>query len=418
MHARTGRHHASPLAEVRHDARDGAALGGGRQRDDGLAAARFGCAAVEIHLPADAGEKLRPDGIGAHLAGKVYLQRGIDRDHLVLLADDGRVVDVLRRLEGEEWIVVNVIVNPPRADGEAGDDFAMVRRLARAVDGARLDQLNNAVGDHLRVNAEVFLVLEEAKHRLRNAPDAELNGGTVFHQRGDVFGDLPGRLGDFSRRHFQNRRLRRHQHVNVMGVDGTIPERPRHVRVHLRDDERGIFGGALHNIHRHAQAAHAVRVRRRDVDEGHVERELAGVKQARDVRQVDGRVVAQAFLDDVAHVLGDEEAVHAEVLRQFLVRIRRVAESEQMDNFGVRQFGGAFAEGADQFQRLAGAGADEHALAGPDFFYRLGCREDLQLVSLLPVGIVGDGLTHVLCQRLKGSCAHRPRRLERPPGRR
>jgi len=104
------------------------------------------------------------------------------------------------------------------------------------------------------------------------------------------------------------------------------------------------------------------------MDKGHVERELAGVKQARDVRQVDGRVVAQAFLNDVAHVLGDEEAVHAEVLRQFLVRIGRVAKSEQMDNFGVRQFGGTFAEGADQFQRLAGAGAMNTRWPGRIFF--------------------------------------------------
>ena len=35
------------------------------------------------------------------------------------------------------------------------------------------------------------------------------------------------------------------------------------------------------------------------------------------------RVVAQPFLDDVAHVFGDEEAVHAEILRQFPVRVGR-----------------------------------------------------------------------------------------------
>ncbi len=203
-----------------------------------------------------------------------------------------------------------------------------------------------------------------------------------------------------------------------MHVDEAIAQRPRHVRIHLRDDERGVLGGAVDDVHRHPEAAHAVRVRRRDVNEGHVERQLAAVEQARNVGKEHRRVVAQPFLDDVAHVFGDEEAVHAKVLHQFLVSIRRVAESEQMDNFGVRQLVGALAQRADQLQRFTRAGADEHALAGPDFFYRLGSREDLQLVSLLPVGIVGDGLTHVLCPRLKVSCAHRPRKLERRPGQR
>ena len=53
-----------------------------------------------------------------------------------------------------------------------------------------------------------FLSFKKAEHRLRNAADAEFDGGAVLHQRGDVFGNLPGRLGDFRRRHFQDRRAR------------------------------------------------------------------------------------------------------------------------------------------------------------------------------------------------------------------
>ena len=396
MHARAGRHHSGARAEVGHDARDGAAFGGGRERDDGLATARFGRAAVEIHLSADAGEKLGADRIGANLSREVNLQRRVDRHHFVLLADDERVVDVFGGMKREQRIVVHVIVNLPRAEAEAGHDFAAINGFAVSGDGAALDEFDDVVGDHFGVNAEVFLVLEKPKHRLRNAANAEFNGGTILDEGGNVFGNLPGRLGRFGRRHLQNRRLGRNQHVNVMHVDEAIAQRPRHVGIHLRDDERGVLGGAADDVHRHPETAHAVRVRRRDVNEGHVERQLAAVEQARNIGKEDRRVVAQPFLDDVAHVFSDEEAVHAEVLRQLLVRVRRVAESEQMDNLGVRQFGGAFAEGADQLQRLARAGADEHALAGLDFLHRLGGREDLRLVRLLPVGVVGDGLAHVI----------------------
>ena len=54
----------------------------------------------------------------------------------------------------------------------------------------------------------------------------------------------------------------------------------------------------------------------RDLDQRGVERQLAGGEQARDVGEEDRRVVAEPLLDDVADVLGDEEAVDAEVLRR------------------------------------------------------------------------------------------------------
>jgi hypothetical protein len=149
-------------------------------------------------------EKLGADGIGAHLAGKVNLQRGVDRDHFILLADDERVVDVFRGMEREQRIIVHVVVNLLRAEAEAGHDFAAINRLAVSGDGAAFDEFDDVVGDHFGVDAEVFLVLEEAEQRLRNAADAELDGGAVFDEGGDVFGDLPGRLGHFGRRHLQN----------------------------------------------------------------------------------------------------------------------------------------------------------------------------------------------------------------------
>ena len=92
-------------------------------------------------------------------------------------------------------VVVDVVVELARAEAEAGHDLAAVQRLARAGDDAGLDQVNDAVGEHLGVDAEVFLVLQERQQRLRNAPDAQLDRGAVLDQRGDVFGDLPGLLG-------------------------------------------------------------------------------------------------------------------------------------------------------------------------------------------------------------------------------
>ncbi len=52
---------------------------------------------------------------------------------------------------------------PLRAEAEAGDDFAPVHRLAISRDRTALDQVNDAVGDHFRVNTEIFLSLQKAE---------------------------------------------------------------------------------------------------------------------------------------------------------------------------------------------------------------------------------------------------------------
>ncbi len=66
-------------------------------------------------------------------------------------------------------------------------------------------------------------------------------------------------------------------------------------------------------------------------------------KQTRNVGKENRRVVAKPFLNDAADVLGDEETVDAEILRQFAVRVGRVAERQQMHDFRVGQLAGPLA---------------------------------------------------------------------------
>ena len=50
-----------------------------------------------------------------------------------------------------------------------------------------------------------------------------------------------------------------------------------------------------------------------------------------------GRVIAEPFLDDIANVFGDEEAVDAEVRGNALVGVGRFAASEQVNDLRVGQ---------------------------------------------------------------------------------
>ena len=334
--------------------------------DDRLAARRAGGAAIEVHLPADAGVEQRAERIRADLAGEVDLQGDVDGDLLVLLGDDERVVDVFRRMEREPRVVVDVVVEPPGSHAEAGDDLALIERLAAPVDGARLDQLDDGVGEHLGVDAEVLLVLEVRHHRLRNRADAELDRRVVLDQGGDVFADLARfrvRLGHL---HLDQRRVGGHEHVDVVDVQEPVAQRARHVGVDLGDDEAGVLRGALDDVDGDPEAAHAPAVRRAHLDEGYIQRQLAGREQAGNVGQEDGRVVPQSFLDDLADVVGDEEAVDAEVFRQRLVRVRRVARSQQVDDGRVGKLAAARHESAHELLRLSASGADEYPLAGAD----------------------------------------------------
>ncbi len=122
-------------------------------------------AAVEVDLAADARVEPGAQRVGADLAGQVDLQGRVDGHHLVLLADDERVVDVLGGVEGEERVVVDVVVQPPGAHAEAGDDLAPVDGLLGSGDDPGLDQVDDGVGEHLGVDAQVLLVLEELDHR-------------------------------------------------------------------------------------------------------------------------------------------------------------------------------------------------------------------------------------------------------------
>ena len=74
--------------------------------------------------------------------------------------------------------------------------------------------------------------------------------------------------------------------------------------------------------------------------------------------------------------------------RQFAVR---VGASPNVSRWTISVSGSSKARllnALTKFERLARPGADEHALAGPDFFNRVRHGKNLRLVGLLPVRVV------------------------------
>lgn len=85
-----------------------------------------------------------------------------------------------------------------------------------------------------------------------------------------VFPDLAQRTRDF------------HDGVEFADVNEAVAIRAWHLRIHLCDDSMRTFGGGKRRIDANTEAAVTVRVRRRHLNEGHVNWHLAALEQALD----------------------------------------------------------------------------------------------------------------------------------------
>ena len=230
-------HHTGARLQRRHDARHGAVRRGGRQRDDGPAAAREGRAADEIHLPADAGKNPVPDAVGAHLAGEIDFDRGVDRHQLVQLPEQACVVRAVARVELNFGIVAHEVEHAPRAVHEARHDAVRVDCLESVCDRAGRVQIHEAVGKHLGVDAEVALFAEPREHRVGNRADAELEHRAVLHEVRDELPDACVGLRHRLRRMLHERAVRVDECRDALEPHMRRAMRARHLLVDFRDDD-------------------------------------------------------------------------------------------------------------------------------------------------------------------------------------
>ena len=115
---------------------DSAALGRGGEGDKALAALGLACAAHIVDLAAGAGHMLGADGFGADLAEEVDLKSCVYRDHIVVLAYDLGVIDVVDGQDLNAGVIVDEVIYPLGAVGKGGDRLAAVDLLFGVVDGS------------------------------------------------------------------------------------------------------------------------------------------------------------------------------------------------------------------------------------------------------------------------------------------
>ena len=77
-------------------------------------------------------------------------------------------------------------------------------------------------------------------------------------------------------------------------MNEAVPERSGHTGVDLSYDIPGIGGSGLDNIHRDAETAQAVRIRRRYANQGNIYRYSPAVKFIRYLREEYRRIIPDA----------------------------------------------------------------------------------------------------------------------------
>ena len=347
------------------DLADRAALGGGGKGDEALAALRLRRAAHIVDLAAGAGHVLRADALGADLAPEVDLQRGVDGDHVVVPADDRRVVHIVHREDGDAGVIVDIVIDPLGAEGKGGDALAPVDLLFAVVDRAALDQLHHGVGEHLGVDAQVVLVFQGRAHRVGDGADAQLDAGAVLDALGDQAADLLADGVDPGGGQGGQLVADLDEPVHLADVDLRAADGPGLPIVDLQEDALRLLDHGRAVGTDRAQGEPAVLVHGRDLDQEGVvlvhPPDVAG-----DVPIIVGNNVSEAAVDGSAGAAAGKPGLAGELAEEAVVRqvLQGVHVQQSLDlhpaELIVRRPPG---DGADERGRLGGGGvhADEPA---------------------------------------------------------
>eukprot|EP00968_Pinguiococcus_pyrenoidosus_P016785 scaffold1638_cov258-Pinguiococcus_pyrenoidosus.AAC.9 len=378
MHVSARRDHASTVVDGRHNLGIDSLRAAG-EGNDWLASLTETGAANEVHLTADAGDELGAHRVRDDLSREIHLDGRVDRGDLRVLADHCSVVDVRDVQVKHVGVVVHEVHEVPRPDGKGGDDLAGVVLLELVRDNSVLHEAQEAVAEHLRVHAEVLMVLQGKQCRIRNDADPRLDRGAILHKRRDVGANLVVNVQDLGGRVMVDRVVHFHGRFDEAHVDEGVAVGPRHVRVDLRDDGTGLLAGRHCHVHAGAQAAVAVLIGRADLDHGHVHGDDILAEKRRDLGQEARRRVRAPGRHRFANVGAHEEGVGSEADFRLGGDERILALGVDTDDLHVRQRGMRPArQRFDQMGRGHGGAVNEDRVAALDHLDGLIGRHVLQ----------------------------------------
>ena len=200
------------------DLADCTALRGGFKGNKALTSPALAGSADVIDLAAGAREMPAADGLGADLTPEIYLDGSVDRDHIVVSADDIRIVHIVNGENHDRRVIIDIIINPLGTKCKGCHGFKGMDLLFAVVDSATFDQLHHGISKHFGMNTEVVLGFEGHAGRIRNSTDAELDAGTVRNLLGNQIADGNACLIQFHGRQDRQRMGILHNGIHLADV--------------------------------------------------------------------------------------------------------------------------------------------------------------------------------------------------------
>jgi hypothetical protein len=266
---------------------------------------------------------------------------------------------------------------------ERRDDLAAIDFLLGARNDTFLDQVDDGVGEHLRVNAEISLVVKCRSDSARNGTDAELKCCFVGNQVGNECANPSLGFADSGLDMNVGRPIDCNAKVDAIDVEKAISVRSRHSWIDLGDDDSSAFHRREGDVDRRAKGAEAMRVRRRYVEKSDVDRDRPFAEKARDVGEKDRNVFRAPLIHRLARIGTDEEGAMMKMPLHRAIEMRRWPFGMKMNDANARHFLCSPGKRLEQRRGRRGRSLYEDLVAGLDMGKRpIGVDESHQTSHL------------------------------------
>ena len=317
-------------------------------------------------------------------AGQIHLARGHDRHEPRVLADLGRGEHLVHALELDQRVTVEPVHHLTGSECVGGKTLAAKDLLVSIAHGPALDQVHQRVGQEGRVHTQVLFVSEVRAQGLEQGPQGKGDTAAVLDDRCHVGCDLIEHLVDRPSVEIDEFFRRVNEHVEARHAHKGVPKGARGLCVDLSHDKGSLFHRLPGNIDGRPEAAVACLVGRRDLDKGHIDRDLSGFDQPGDSGERAWNQIDPARCNRLAGHPAGEEGLQAILLGMKLLQGDGIAQAHDLDQLQVTEIAGLRGHQVlDQRPRFCHAGADEDAHPGLDPLQHLFRRDD----PILPVRV-------------------------------
>src|SRR5579872_6263652 len=243
--------------------------------------------------------------------------------------------------------------------------------LPLARDDTGFDQVDHAIRTHFAVDAERLTVVQGGEHGVGKTTDTGLQDGAIGDQGCYVCRDafVQGRwLLDGQ---FKEWPVLLHSRRNLADVKEAIAQASGHPLVDFRNDMTGAMRGRQAAIDAGSEAEESMLVRGAGLDKRNIEGQLAVSKEIFDFAQEDGGVIGAAFMDRLACVGAEKQAVVPEATGVFRTGVSTVPERQHVADFDVAEFGGPADQRIHQNLGSSASFPKPDTVAGLDDRYRI-----------------------------------------------